>query len=758
MTVPAATLGRAPNSMFGAWEIGLLIMMALLYVAGAILNPTFFGSADAFQALLRDSARYAVMAVGMTFVIGAKDIDLSVGSTYGLVAVVFSVCFHDANLGMGVLESIAVCLALGALIGLLNGVLVTVMRVPAFIATLTMLLIGRGIILGLTGGKSVLYPGKAAENVWFFSLGETNAWGFNNQIIIALLIVTVGAIVLAKTRWGYETLATGGNEQAAIYAGIPTRWVRVRAYLLSSMCATIAGLMSITQDKGVTAQSGLSAELIVIAAVIIGGASILGGRGRIGGSYLGALLVVLINKVLREGWPITRVTVVNGKEVEVQAVFTLPAGAVPTLIGALLIVAVLIEPYIIRRRVPQRIWARLRGLPPPPMPDSGGVAIEGAQTKGTMSADRALTARGFGKFLARRDALAIMLAIVLWCVGVALRPDYWWNLPNTFALLLNYTEVALIAIGLTYVIAAGDIDLSVGSVIALAAGASAFAVKALGLDPATSLIVGLCAGLLAGVINGLLTVAFGLPAFIATLGMFYVARGAAAWITSGKQLTGFNEGFNLIGRKIGDILNYFRLPRPPDWLAPLTDVVSVQTVWMVLVAIIAGIVIGYMPFGQKLYATGGNRRAADYSGINTKRVRFIALVFCALCATMAGLINVAYFRSFNPIAGQFRELDGIAAVIIGGGSIFGGFGTVIGALAGAAVITLLRSLLQLNVQGFAMPQHWINVFVGCILIGAVLIDIWVRQEGILQTLRHKLMPSRSEHKTTPIKQPEAADV
>jgi ribose transport system permease protein len=97
-------------------------------------------------------------------------------------------------------------------------------------------------------------------------------------------------------------------------------------------------------------------------------------------------------------------------------------------------------------------------------------------------------------------------------------------------------------------------------------------------------------------------------------------------------------------------------------------------------------------------------------------------------------------------------------VIIGGGSIFGGFGTVIGALAGAAVITLLRSLLQLNVQGFAMPQHWINVFVGCILIGAVLIDIWVRQEGILQTLRQKLMPSRAEQKTTPIKQPEAADV
>jgi ribose transport system permease protein len=144
-----------------------------------------------------------------------------------------------------------------------------------------------------------------------------------------------------------------------------------------------------------------------------------------------------------------------------------------------------------------------------------------------------------------------------------------------------------------------------------------------------------------------------------------------------------------------------------------------------------------MPFGQKLYATGGNRRAADYAGINTSRIRFTALLFCALCATMAGLINVAYFRSFNPVAGQFRELDGIAAVIIGGGSIFGGYGTIIGALAGAAVITLVRALLQLNVQGFVMPQSWVNVFIGAILIAAVLTDIWVRQANIFAMLRER---------------------
>lgn len=741
--LPAARLERPPSQLVGGWELGLIILMALLFAGGALVNPAFFGSSEAFHAVLRDTARYAVMAVGMTFVIVNKDLDLSVGSTYGLVGVAFSMLFAPSFANLGPIPAVLFCFALGTVIGLINGVLVTVLRVPSFIATLTMLLIGRGIVLGLTGGKSIAYAVKAREYPAFFHLGETNALGFNNQIPIALVVILIGAIVLAKTRWGYETFATGGNEQAAIYAGIPTRWVRIRAYLLSSLCATLAGLMAITQDKGVTAQAGLSAELIVIAAVIIGGASILGGRGRVIGACLGAALTVLIDKVLREGWPITRTIVIDGKEVVVNAVAQLPVGAVPAFLGALLLVAVLIEPYIIRRRVIERMWARLTGGTPPPIIETGGVAIEGVQTKGAVATDRALTARGFGKFLARRDALAIILTVVLWLVGLYLRPDYWWNLQNTFAILLNYTELALLAIGLTYVIAAGDIDLSVGAVLALAGAATAFAMKVMGYDPLVAIFVGLLAGCAAGLVNALVTVGFGLPAFIATLGMFYIARGLAAWIVAGKQLTGFPESFNMLGRKIADILDHFGLAMPPGVLRTISEAVSIQTLWMLLIAIIAGIVLGYTPFGQKIYATGGNRRAADYAGINTRRVRFISLMFSALCATMAGIIYVAFFRSFNPTAGQFRELDAIAAVIIGGGSIFGGYGTVIGSLAGAAVITLIRALLQLNIitadgKSFVMPQHWVNVFTGLILIVAVLIDIWLRQVGLVAGIRKRL--------------------
>jgi ribose transport system permease protein len=732
----APRLSRAPVQLAGGWEISIIVLMVFLYIAGAVVNPAFFGSVDAFQALLRDSARFGVMAVGMTFVIVNKDIDLSVGSTYGLVCVVFAIVFAPTHMNLGIEAAVVAAIALGTTVGIINGVLVTLLKVPAFIATLTMLLIGRGLVLGLTTGKNISFTTKAKDFPWAFQFGETNALGFNNQIVIFAIVGLVGALVLAKTRWGYETFAVGGNEQAASYAGIRTNWVRVRAYIISSLCATLAALMAMMQDKGVTAQYGLQAELIVIASVIIGGASILGGRGRVLGSCLGALLTVLINKVLREGWPITRVVKIGDKETVVNAIAQLPAGAVPAFIGVLLVLAVLIDPYVIRRKVPERIWARLRGLPPPPLPDSGGVAIEGVQTKGAMGSDRALAAKGFGRFLSRRDAFAILLAVALWFVGLILRPDYWWNLPNSFAILLNYTEVGLLAIGMTYVISTGDIDLSVGAVLALAGAATAYCLKVLGFDPVLAIVIGLLAGSAAGLVNALLTVGFGLSAFVSTLGMFYIARGVAAWIVTGQQLTGFPESFNLLGRKLVDIFRFWGIELPPGIVSAIGQAVSVQTLWMFVVAGIAGVVLAYTPLGQKIYATGGNRRAADYSGINTRRVRFTSLLFSGVCAAMAGVIYVAFYRSFNPTAGQFRELDAIAAVIIGGGSIFGGYGSVLGSLAGAAVIILIRALLQLQIitgpgTSFVMPQHWVNVIIGVILICAVLADIWIRQQGII---------------------------
>ena len=470
--------GREAPLIFGGWEVGLLAIMAILYSAGLYLNPAFFGSTDALFSVLRDASRYGVLAIGMTFVIVNKELDLSVGSTFGLTAAIFGVIFAPTYFDMGIWTAVAWCLVMGLTVGLINGFLVTVLEVPAFIATLTMLFIGRGVILGVTGGKNIAFEIKAGEFPAFFHLGEINAFGFNNQIILFVIIAAIAATALAYTTIGWTTYSVGGNEQAARYAGINTRFVRMRSYVLSSLCAVTAGLMSVAQNKDADPLAGFGLELIAISSVIVGGAAIFGGRGRILGSCLGAILIGLIDKVLREGVPTTRtIDLGNGDTAQVAAVTQLPPGAVPAFLGVVLIIAVLIEPWLVRRRAIPRLWAWLRGRPPPPVPDLGGIAIASAPTRGATVQARGLGKRGIAAFFYRRDAAAVILMVALWLFGWWARPDFWAGLDNSFATLLAFSEIALLAVGLTFVMANGDIDLSVGSVLALSGAVAAVIMK-----------------------------------------------------------------------------------------------------------------------------------------------------------------------------------------------------------------------------------------------------------------------------------------
>jgi ribose transport system permease protein len=730
-------MGREAPLLFGGWEVGLLVIMGALYAGGLYLNPAFFGSTDALFSVLRDASRYGVLAIGMTFVIINKELDLSVGSTFGLTATIFGMVFAPTYFDMGIWTGVGWCLVMGLVIGLINGFMVTVLEVPAFIATLTILFIGRGIILGLTGGKNIAFEIKAGVYPAFFRLGEINAFGFNNQIILFIIIASIAAIALAYTVIGWTTYSVGGNEQAARYAGINTRFVRMRSYVLSSLCAVTAGLMSVAQNKDADPLAGFGLELIAISSVIVGGAAIFGGRGRILGSCLGAILIGLIDKVLREGIPTTRtIDLGDGETAQVAAVTQLPPGAVPACLGVILIIAVLIEPWLVRRRAIPRLWARLRGRPSPPVPDLGGVAISGVQTRGATVQARGLGKHGLAAFFYRRDAAAVILMVALWLFGLWARPDFWAGLDNSFAILLAFSEITLLAVGLTFVMANGDIDLSVGSVLALSGAVAAVIMKDTNWGPLAAVGGGILAGVFAGLINGWLTAYVGLPAFIATLGTFYWARGIGSSIVAGTQLNGFPESFNLIGRNLYELLDAMGVaPTGGLWLA-FAKAVSVQTIFVLAVALVAGIVLGHTTFGQKVYAIGGNERAASFAGINTRRVRFTSFLISSICAACAGIIYDAFYRSFIPTAGQLRELDSISSIIIGGGSIFGGYGTMLGSLAGAAVITLIRSLLSLQIilkdgSSFVLPQQWQNVFIGLILIVAVVGDIWLRQHNIL---------------------------
>ena len=206
-----------------------------------------------------------------------------------------------------------------------------------------------------------------------------------------------------------------------------------------------------------------------------------------------------------------------------------------------------------------------------------------------MATDRALTARGLGKFLARRDALAIILTVVLWLTGLSLRPDYWWNLPNSFAILLNYTELALLTIGLTYVIAAGDIDLSVGAVLALAGSTAAYCLKVLGLDPVTAVRWACSPALAAGLVNAL---AHGR---LRAAGLHRHAR-HVLHRPRPRRLDRRRPAAHRLARELQPARPQdHRHPRtisasrsPAGSLRAVAEVVSVQTLWMLLVALVAG--------------------------------------------------------------------------------------------------------------------------------------------------------------------------
>src|ERR1700735_635565 len=143
---------REAPLLFGGWEVGLLVIMACLYAAGLYLNPAFFGSTDALFSVLRDASRYGVLAIGMTFVIVNKELDLSVGSTFGLTATIFGMIVAPTYVDMSIWTAVSSCLLMGLTIGLINGFMVTVLEVPAFMATMRMLFLGGGVVRGMPGG------------------------------------------------------------------------------------------------------------------------------------------------------------------------------------------------------------------------------------------------------------------------------------------------------------------------------------------------------------------------------------------------------------------------------------------------------------------------------------------------------------------------------------------------------------------------------------------------------------------------------
>lgn len=288
--------------------------------------------------------------------------------------------------------------------------------------------------------------------------------------------------------------------------------------------------------------------------------------------------------------------------------------------------------------------------------------------------------------------------------------------PGNMITMTRHVAVnAILALGMLVVILTGGIDLSVGSIVGLSgivAGTLLQGWKFTSLDVIlypqvwAVVVISVAVGTLIGAVNGVLVARFELAPFIVTLGMLYVARGAALLISDGAtfpRLEGSpelnNTGFGFLGS--GRILG---IP---------------TSVWiMVILAVLAILLIRRMPFGRWLYSVGGNERASELSGVPVRRVKVWVYVISGFCAAVVGLVIASELTSAAPQTGETFELNAIAAVVIGGASLAGGRGTVRGALVGAFVIGFLSDgLVMIGVSAF-----WQIVIKGTVIIFAVLLD------------------------------------
>ena len=301
--------------------------------------------------------------------------------------------------------------------------------------------------------------------------------------------------------------------------------------------------------------------------------------------------------------------------------------------------------------------------------------------------------------------LNILIALIVLCTFLSFATPYFLTTANALGVARAFSLTAIAAIGQTMVIITGGIDLSVGSVLALS-GLSTGMLLATGWPLIPSILAGLGVGVIFGLCNGLLITRVGLPPFIATLGMLSIGRGLVYVLTKGYPVT---------------------VPRGEDLLLQVgqgyVGIVPVPVIIMLVITVIATAFLSKTTLGRYIYAVGGNEEAARLAGINVTRVKLFVYTISGLLAAVSGIILLSRLVSAQPSAGLGFELPVIAAAIIGGTSLLGGEGTVLGAVLGAAIIGVLENgMVLLGVNTYAQ-----QAVTGAVVLLAVALDIWQKR-------------------------------
>ncbi|WP_068110975.1 ABC transporter permease [Tropicimonas marinistellae] len=287
---------------------------------------------------------------------------------------------------------------------------------------------------------------------------------------------------------------------------------------------------------------------------------------------------------------------------------------------------------------------------------------------------------------------------------------------GNFLIMANHVAIfGLLAIGMLLVILNGGIDLSVGSVLGLSGVFAGFLLQGVELQWAGAIlyppvwavvVLTISLGAFVGAVNGVLIAFFKVPAFVATLGSLYVARGVALLMTNGLTYNNLS-GDPSLGNTGFDWLGFNRIAGVP-----------IGVIVLAVIAVATGLMLTRSAFGRWLYSSGGNEHAAELSGVPVKRVKIIVYMLSGACAAIAGLVLSSQLTSAGPTAGFTYELTAIAAVVVGGASLMGGRGTVRGTMLGAFVIGFLSDGLVI----IGVSSYWQTVFTGAVIVLAVMLN------------------------------------
>ena len=311
--------------------------------------------------------------------------------------------------------------------------------------------------------------------------------------------------------------------------------------------------------------------------------------------------------------------------------------------------------------------------------------------------------RLFKVYLDKPELAGVVLLILLTVAFEATSSGVFLSYENMRGVLGLLPEMGLVAIGVTLLMIAGEFDISVGSVFALAPMVMAVLMNR-DVPFAAAVICGLAAAGLVGFINGVITLRFAIPSFITTLGMLFVARSATVVVSGGFP-------------------PLLPIDIPAYLFTQYVGLIRLSMFWFVGIAILAGAALSLTNFGNWIKATGGQIDAAAALGISTGAVKMFCFVLCAMLAGFAGVIQVLRLGSPLPSLGEGMELQAVAAAVIGGTSLYGGVGTVLGAVVGALLIRVIDNGLVLS----HVDANWFKFAIGSLLILSVIGNSWLRR-------------------------------